>query len=166
MGVPGQVVTIDLLDRALADSAVVRRYRDKLVLLSDSECVWWTGAVSGRGHGRFWVGQAPGGRGHVMIAHRFGYALAYGAAALAAVEMLGHGCDNPLCQNAEHLEPMTALVNARDWASRRHARSSPLSDTRGALPRALAVRAAILAGDDPRAVLAAGDPDRGQDPLF
>ena len=31
-----------------------------------------------------------------MIAHRFGYALAYGAAALNTVPVFGHGCDNPL----------------------------------------------------------------------
>jgi hypothetical protein len=69
------------------------------------------GAVSGRGHGRFHVGTdatdqgdkgvdqdiAGGGvRDLCVIAHRFGYALAYGAAALNSVPVLGHGCVNPL----------------------------------------------------------------------
>jgi len=48
-----------------------------------SECLWWRGAVSGRGHGRFYVGTVvavdPGesGRDLCVIAHRFGYALIY-----------------------------------------------------------------------------------------
>ena len=69
-----------------------------------SECLWWRGAVSGRGHGRFYVGTVvavdPGesGRDLCVIAHRFGYALIYGPAALNTVPVLGHGCNNPLCQ--------------------------------------------------------------------
>jgi len=38
------------------------------------------------------------GRDLHVIAHRFGYALIYGPAALNTVPVLGHGCDNPLCQ--------------------------------------------------------------------
>lgn len=60
-----------------------------------SECLWWRGAVSGRGHGRFYVGTVvavdPGesGRDLCVIAHRFGYALIYGPAALNTVPVLG-----------------------------------------------------------------------------
>ena len=54
------------LERALADPDVVARYAAKVVTVPRSECLWWTGAVSGRGHGRFWI--APG---RVVIAHRF-----------------------------------------------------------------------------------------------
>ena len=55
-------------------------------------------------HGRFYVGTVvagdPGesGRDLCVIAHRFGYALIYGPAALNTVPVLGHGCNNPLCQ--------------------------------------------------------------------
>lgn len=49
-------------------------------------CWWWTGAVTTKGHGRFWVGTDPAraGEGFVVIAHRFGYALEFGFDALAA----------------------------------------------------------------------------------
>lgn len=47
---------------------MVRRWRSEIVTLSGSECAWWTGAVSGRGHGRFYY--APG---RVVIAHRFAF---------------------------------------------------------------------------------------------
>ena len=48
-----------------------------------------------------------GGRDLCVIAHRFGYALVYGAAALNSVPVLGHGCDNPLCQRIGpgHVKP-------------------------------------------------------------
>ena len=52
--------TVTRLDaQGLADLAaacnsarVVGRWRAKLVKVQGSECLWWTGAVSGRGHGR------------------------------------------------------------------------------------------------------------------
>src|SRR5450759_2817140 len=53
--------------------------RAKIVTVPGSECLWWRGAVSGRGHGRFYVGTVvavdPGesGRDLCVIAHRFGY---------------------------------------------------------------------------------------------
>lgn len=94
-----------VLAAALRASSVVIRYtRAKIVTVPGSECLWWRGAVSGRGHGRFYVGTVvavdPGesGRDLCVIAHRFGYALIYGPAALNTVPVLGHGCNNPLCQ--------------------------------------------------------------------
>jgi hypothetical protein len=81
------------LHRAVNDPATVERFRSKVVQVPGSQCLWWTGAVSGRGHGRFWFG-----RGRVVIAHRFAFALAYGVEALDQVRVLGHRCDNPLCQ--------------------------------------------------------------------
>ena len=41
-----------LLTSALRDPLVVTRYRTKMVQVPGSECPWWRGAVSGRGHGR------------------------------------------------------------------------------------------------------------------
>jgi hypothetical protein len=71
---------------AIADPAVLTRYRAKVATVPGSECLWWTGAVAGRserertdggGHGRFWY--APG---RVIIAHRFAYAVMHGVDAL------------------------------------------------------------------------------------
>lgn len=63
-------------------------------------CLWWTGAISGRRHGRFWYAS-----GRVVIAHRFAFAVAHNVAALAGAELLDHRCDNPLCQRVhpEHV---------------------------------------------------------------
>ena len=44
------------LTRAVNDSATVERFRSKAVQVPGSQCLWWTGAVSGRGHGRFSAG--------------------------------------------------------------------------------------------------------------
>ncbi len=60
-------------------------------------CHWFTGALSGRGHGRFWLAPVDG-RDVTIIAHRFGFALEHGLEELLAVPVLGHRCDNPLCQ--------------------------------------------------------------------
>src|SRR6478752_4100158 len=116
-----------VLEEALRDPAVVARYRAKVLEVPGSDCLWWAAAVSGRGHGRFYVGtvgavdavdadrdDTNGGGGRerevrdlCVIAHRFGYALVYGASALNSVPVLGHGCDNPICQRigARHVHP-------------------------------------------------------------
>ena len=45
--------SLELLHAAVADPAIVARYRMKTTRVLGSPCVWWTGAVSARGHGRF-----------------------------------------------------------------------------------------------------------------
>lgn len=80
-------------EAALSSEAVRDRWADKVVLVPGSDCVFWVGAISGRGHGRFWIGPD-----RVVIAHRFAFALTHGLEALEAAPLLGHRCDNPLCQ--------------------------------------------------------------------
>lgn len=146
------------LAAALADPARLALYRSKIVTVPGSECLWWTGAVAGRsrreaqsggGHGRFWY--APG---RVIIAHRFAYAVMYGVEALQETRLLGHRCDNPLCQriSPDHAWPSTALRNRREWAIRRSLLDSPLADPRGPRRRARELR--DLARTDPAAVAA------------
>ena len=94
-----------LLGAALRDGEVVGRYRDKIVPVPGSSCSWWRGAVSGRGHGRFWYAPA-----RVEIAHRFAFALVHGVKAAAAVPVLGHRCDNPLVRR----EALVDRVEVRD----------------------------------------------------
>lgn len=121
----------------MVDPVVVARYRAKVVQVPGSEDLWWTGAISGRGHGRFWY--APH---RVIVAHRFAYALQHGVQAAAAVMVLGHRCDNPLCQRVglEHVVASTAEQNRREWALRRDLAGSPLGDPRGARGRARELR--------------------------
>jgi len=91
------------LAAALADPARLTLYRAKTVTVPGNDCLWWTGALSGRsdrtdggGHGRFWF--APG---RVIIAHRFAYAVMHGIEALGATGLTGHtegsgdGCGQP-----------------------------------------------------------------------
>ena len=70
-----------VLAAALRASSVVIRYPGQDLTVPGSKCLWWRGAVSGRGHGRFYVETVvaadPGesGRDLHVIAHRFGYGL-------------------------------------------------------------------------------------------
>ena len=80
--------------------------------------------------------------GRVIIAHRFGYALAHGVSVLDGMRVLGHRCDNPLCQRVGpgHLVASSATLNRREWALRRLLTGSPLTDPRGPRQRAQALR--------------------------
>lgn len=122
---------------ALADPAVVERYQSKIITVPGNSCRWWSGSISGRGHGRFWVGA-----GRVVIAHRFAFALEYGLDALAHAQVLGHRCDNPLCQriDPQHVVVSSAGENRREWAIRRALAGSPVGDPRGSRERAQVMR--------------------------
>ncbi|WP_370895047.1 hypothetical protein [Janibacter sp. GXQ6167] len=135
---------LELLAAAVQDEETVSRWRSKTVRVPHSNCLWWTGAVSGRGHGRFWLGP-----GRVVIAHRFAFALVSGVDALDGVEVLGHRCDNPLCQRIgdEHVVVSSHQQNRREWAARKDLTGSPLGDPRGARDRARELR--DLARRDP-----------------
>lgn len=137
------------LGAAAADAGVVARYRAKIVAAAGSDCRWWTGAIAGRGHGRFWY--CPD---RVVIAHRFAWALAHGVAALDEVEVLGHRCDNPLCQRVGegHVVASSYVENRREWAARKELSGSPLGDPRGSRRRARELR--DLAKTDPGLVAA------------
>ena len=141
---------------AIADPAVLARYRAKVATVPGSECLWWTGAVAGRserertdggGHGRFWY--APG---RVIIAHRFAFAVMNGVDALAQARLLGHRCHNPLCQRIapDHVVVSSAAQNRREWAVQRRLPYSPLADPRGPRRRARELR--DLAREDPQLV--------------
>lgn len=152
----------------LLDSGVVARYRAKLRLVPGSDCVWWVGAIAAKGHGRFWLGTDPAGRDAGIISHRFGYALAYGADALAAAPILAHACDNPLCQNPDHLQAVTNAENKAQWAARHRRVGGALRDMRGARGRSRAIRDALRSGGDIAAISDAGirPVDAGQLTMF
>ena len=135
----------DLLRAAVADEATAARFRARTVHVHGYGCpVLWSGAVSGRGHGRFWLGSV-GGRDVVVIAHRFAFALANGVDALERVPLLGYRCDNTLCQSVTpgHVEVSSAWRNRHEWAMRRDTIGGALRDARGARGRARAIRDAI-----------------------
>lgn len=146
---------------AAADPAIRDRYFEKVRRI-EGGCWLWTGAISGRGHGRFWISD-----GLVVIAHRFALAIAHPGAELPPV--VAHGdCDNPLCQNPAHLSASTSGENRREWAARRHRLGSALRDVRGARGRARELRDAAREGADIDGVMADGvrPIDRDQLPLW
>lgn len=162
------VSTIKLLREAVADGDTCTRYFAKVEAVPGMSCpLIWTGAISGKGHGRFWLGANDAGRSVTVIAHRFAYALEFGVDALLEVEVLSHPCDNPLCQTVEHLRARTNADNRREWAQRRHSPGSTLRDLRGARGRAEEIRAAARSGRDAVVVDRDGrGDDLLQDPLI
>lgn len=149
------------------------RFEAKVVRGGSGECWPWLGALTSHGHGRYWLTRRTlaglDGQAHrqdlVVIAHRFGYALAHGVEVLAAAAVLAHACDEPWCQNPAHVEPSTHGQNHHDWSTRRWHPRSPLRDTRGQHGRALAVRAAARTGGDIGAAKAAGVSNLDHDQL-
>ncbi len=143
--------TLKLLRAAVADEETAARFRAKIRVVPGSACLWWSHAVSGRGHGRFWLG-AVDGRDVVVIAHRFVWALEFGVDALEQVPVLGHRCDNPLCQRIGpgHVEASSSWRNRQEWVMRRDTIGGPLRDARGARGRSRALRDAVRR--DPTAV--------------
>jgi hypothetical protein len=72
--------TAAALRTGLADPATVGRYRAKVVEVPGAQCAFWAGAVTNRGHGRFWLTTDPATRtAYGVIAHRFGFGLATGS---------------------------------------------------------------------------------------
>ena len=140
-------VSLAVLRSGVENPKTVARYQAKARHVSGSTCVWWTGAVSARGHGRFWLDEVDG-RDIVVIAHRFGWALEYGVDELLTVPVLGHRCDNPLCQRLcrRHVTRSSPVENAREWAARRHTIGNSLRDGRGSRGRSRDIRDLLRGG--------------------
>lgn len=168
--------TIVALRTAVTDPTTVARYWSHVLVRGEAECWPWTGAIAGNGHGRFQLSDTyltlhNGQRRRVtfvVIAHRFGYALANGVEPLLRVPILAHKCDNPLCQNGTHWRASDHSANRRDYLARRATVLGPLADIRGARGRARAVRDAARAGNDIGAAELNGahQAHRAQLPLF
>jgi hypothetical protein len=140
---------VQALIAATTNESVTARYWAKIV--RNETCWQWTGAVSGKGHGRFWIGD-----GLVVVAHRFGWLLNAGDGATELPEVVSHDCDNPLCQNPAHLRAGTWSSNRREYVQRVGTPTSPLRDTRGSRGRALALREAARSRTSIKAAVDAG----------
>lgn len=121
----------------LSNDAILARYCAKLIELPGSGCLWWKGAISGADHGRFWIGP-----GRVIIAHRFAYAMAMGIDELEQAELLGHQCDNPLCQRIgpDHIVPTTYTQNRIAWQQRARTAAGGYIGPHSAHTRAIIMR--------------------------
>lgn len=132
------------LATAVADERVHTRY-DALVHKTGDGCWYWTGAISGRGHGRFWIA-----RDRVIVAHRFAYAITHGAEAIQQAPVIAHAFNNTLRQRVDdaHAHASTAAANTQEWARRRSAWAGPMADPAGAADRARFIRDGLRAGRD------------------
>jgi len=160
--------TIAALRDALEDPAVIHRYRSHIRSDTPTErgCWLWTGAISGRGHGRLWLATytitRPDGtkatRDIGIIAHRYGWALTYGLTSLLHTDQVTHLCDEPLCQRPDHWIAGTNTTNQLDYHRRRGLMGSPLRDQRGPIGRARSLRDALRNGTSLTAAHQAGQP--------
>ena len=151
-----------LLEQGLTDPGVIARFWS-LTRPTDTPCgVCWVGAITGRGHGRFWLGRTPAGKNVSVVAHRFAAGLVHGFDVINAKGAhCTHACDEASCVRVGegHIGIGTAASNSLEWRQRRSMLGSPLRDTRGARGRSLAGRAAALNGQSVAAALLAGLPE-------
>lgn len=85
--------------------------------------------------------------------------LEHGAATLLDVPVLGHRCDNPLCQHigSGHVQASSYVENSREYAGRRHTMGAPLRDSRGARGRSRTLRDLLRLGASASELKAAMD---------
>ena len=130
-----------------ADPTVAARFAAKVVVPTPPVgrgCWIWTGAVeTDSGYGRFHAG--GGRRSHIVAAHRWSYAAAFGVP-LDELDTVRHDCDERFCVNPACLRTGTRADNIADQIRRGRA-TGPGGFTRRPVPRVLAVRAAASAGD-------------------
>lgn len=110
---------------AAYDAATYRR--------GEYECWYWTAALSNSGHGKIKAGRAAPGAaaGRTVTAHVYGYQRAYGLITpneAVPDPVVAHRCDEPSCQQPQHMEVIDRAENIRDFHRRRH--TWPLNDTR------------------------------------
>lgn len=86
-----------------------RRFNKKMIV-SDSGCWDWIGAVDAKGYGRFFIA------GETRRAHRASYIMHRGI--IPSGQIVMHRCDNPGCVNPEHLFVGTYSDNANDMHSK------------------------------------------------
>jgi hypothetical protein len=141
----------DLWAALLEDEPTRERYEAKVYRRGPGQCAYWVGSLSSSGHGRLRTGtrSADGMRpgSIVVVAHVYGYLCSRGLAQADPVTgrlpIVRHRCDEPSCQSPGHLTAGTPAQNAQDFAARRWAPGSPLTDRRGPRGRAVAIRDAI-----------------------
>ena len=92
------------------------RYWEKVDLCGPHECWPWLASTNAGGYGRF------DKRLGYELAHRYAWFLAYGDPGLMCVL---HKCDNPSCQNPDHLFLGTRDDNNKDRMRKGRGRGAP-----------------------------------------
>lgn len=91
--------------------------------VNKTETCWlWTASRVNTGYGRFYANR------HAISAHRFSYAIAYGAIPNALC--VCHRCDTPSCVRPDHLFLGTNADNSRDMTNKGRSASGDKSSAR------------------------------------
>lgn len=90
---------------------LAERFMEKVEAESPEECWSWLGAVATSGYGRIGIGD------RTDQAHRVAYRLNVGPIPVGL--HIDHLCNNRLCVNPSHLQPVTQAENNRRAAERR-----------------------------------------------
>lgn len=85
---------------------VLDRFADQIAL-TDSGCIEWIGATTGRGYAQIKLTPSEGKR--LVYVHRWSYE--YHTGPISAGFEIDHLCRNTLCVNPDHLEAVTPRVN-------------------------------------------------------
>lgn len=103
----------DMRDRATTETAIEKRFWEKVERNSSQSCWQWRGARTKLGYGQFRLRKQPasGVRYATVYAHRFAYELLRGA--IPSGLELDHLCRSPSCINPEHLEAVTHRENIK-----------------------------------------------------
>lgn len=99
----------------------------------ETQCWFWTAALSDSGHGKLKAGRAAPGAaaGRTVSAHVYGYQRLFGLITPTADNpdpVVAHRCDEPSCQQPRHWQLTTRAENVRDYHRRKH--RWPLNDVR------------------------------------
>ncbi|MFD0773912.1 hypothetical protein ACFQZ2_08240, partial [Streptomonospora algeriensis] len=129
--VRGRRGAVDLADWRvwLADPAVRERYWARVCWRGPDRCAPWLGTLSSTGHGKVRVGSRADGSRRMVSAHVLAYQLARGLITDEADLVLAHSCDEPACQQPDHLALVPRWRNGEEYHARRLA--GPLLDVRG-----------------------------------
>ena len=91
-------------------ASLPERIRTKIAVNADTGCWEWTASTTGAGYGKVWW------EGRLQQAHRTTYEILVGPIPDGLVT--DHLCENTVCVNPEHLEPVTQWTNVMRGSSR------------------------------------------------
>jgi hypothetical protein len=109
----------------VAEPATLRERLLARLIVTDSGCWLWTGALDAKGYGVIGKGRREEG---LLATHVASYELHVGPIPDGLV--LDHSCRRPACVNPEHLEPVTNAENGRRGARAKltHAQVAEIRD--------------------------------------
>jgi hypothetical protein len=101
--------------------SALERYQAKVQVGTSDECWPWLGGTVNNGYGMFWF------KGRMVLAGRWKWQQERGP--IPEGMILCHACDNPPCQNLDHMFLGTYADNTQDMMNKGRNRSRPAALT-------------------------------------